>query len=70
MKARGIHVDIPHPLAGRVPQLANPMRFSATPIEYHVAPPMLGQHNDDVLRELLGMGADEIERLRQTHVVD
>ena len=70
VKARGIRIDIPHPLAGSVPQVANPMRFSATPIEYHTAPPTLGQHNDYVLRELLGMGTDEIERLRQTHVVD
>ncbi len=70
VKARGIKVDIPHPLAGSVPQVANPMRFSATPIEYHAAPPTLGQHNEYVLQEVLGMPADEIERLRQTDVID
>ena len=70
VKARGIKVKISHPLAGTVPQVASPMRFSETPIEYHAAPPTLGQHNDYVLRELLGMHADEIERLRQSNIVD
>ena len=70
VKARGVKVEIPHGLAGKVPQVASPMRFSETPIEYHAAPPTLGQHNDYVLRELLGMQSDEIERLRQTNVVD
>ena len=70
VKARGIKVEIPHPLGGSVPQVASPMRFSATPIEYDAAPPTLGQHNEYVLRELLGIHVDEIERLRQTNVID
>ena len=70
VRARGIKVEIPHPLSGTVPQVASPMRFSETPIEYHAAPPTLGQHNEYVLRDVLGMQADEIERLRQTNVVD
>ena len=70
VKARGIKVDIPHPLAGSVPQVASPMRFSETPIEYHTAPPTLGQHNDYVLRELLGMHADEIKRLQRSNIID
>lgn len=70
VKARGIKVDIPHPLSGTVPQVASPMRFSATPIEYHTAPPTLGQHNEYVLREVLGMPIDTIGELRQTGVID
>ncbi len=69
VKARGIQVSIPHPLAGSVPQVASPMRFSETPIEYHAAPPTLGQHNDYVLRELLGMERDEFDRLRQVGII-
>lgn len=42
--ARGAVVDIPHP-AGSVKMVANPIRFSATPILYDAAPPMLGQHS-------------------------
>ena len=70
VKARGIKIEIPHELAGKVPQVASPMRFSETPIEYNAAPPTLGQHNEYVLRELLGMQTDAIEGLRRIHVVD
>ncbi|MDQ3261465.1 MAG: CaiB/BaiF CoA-transferase family protein [Burkholderiales bacterium] len=69
VKARGVQLEIPHPLAGSVPQVANPMRFSETPIEYHAAPPTLGQHNEYVLRELLGMGSDDIEKLSRKNVI-
>lgn len=46
------------------------MRFSETPIEYREAPSTLGQHSEYVLREVLGMRADEIEKLRETNTVD
>ena len=69
VKARGIKVDIPHPLAGSVPQVASPMRFSETPIEYHAAPPTLGQHNEYVLRELLGMETNEIDLLQRKNIL-
>ncbi len=69
VKARGIQVSIPHPLAGSVPQVASPMRFSETPIEYHAAPPTLGQHNDYVLRELLGMETNEIDLLQRKNIL-
>ena len=69
VKARGIKVDIPHPLAGTVPQVASPMRFSETPIEYHAAPPTLGQHNEYVLRELLGMETNEIDLLQRKNIL-
>ena len=69
LKARGIQVTMPHPLAGSVPQVASPMRFSETPIEYHAAPPTLGQHNDYVLRELLGMETNEIDLLQRKNIL-
>ncbi len=69
VQARGIKVDIPHPLAGTVPLVGSPMRFSETPIEYHAAPPTLGQHNDYVLRELLGMETNEIDLLQRKNIL-
>ena len=44
--------DIPHPLAGTVPQVVSPMRFSGAPLSFDKAPPLLGQHTDEILREL------------------
>ena len=69
VKARGIKVEVPHPLAGVVPQVASPMRFSETPIEYQVAPPTLGQHSEYVLRDLLGMDTEEFEQLSTKKVI-
>ena len=62
VQARGMKVDLPHPLAGQgtVPLIANPVKLSGTPIHYRHAPPTLGQHTDEVLAEVLGMSADEI----------
>jgi crotonobetainyl-CoA:carnitine CoA-transferase CaiB-like acyl-CoA transferase len=62
--ARGLKVEIPHPLAGTVSLVRSPMRFSATPIEHKVPPPLLGQHTEEILRGLLGRSDAEIDKLR------
>ncbi|TVT60147.1 MAG: CoA transferase [Sedimenticola thiotaurini] len=52
IQSRGMRLNLPHPLAGTVPQVANPVKFSATPIEYPLAPPLLGADTEDVLATL------------------
>ena len=52
VKHRGMRIDIAHPLSGTVPQIASPMRFKHAPLAHDRAPPLLGQHNDEILREL------------------
>jgi len=69
VRHRGLRFSLPHPRAGTVPQVANPIRYSRTDIEYHAAPPTLGQHTDEVLGGLLGMDAGEIESLRARGVL-
>lgn len=49
---RRMLVDVPHPLAGQVRLVASPMRFSQAPLSYERAPPLLGQHTAEILREL------------------
>ena len=61
---RRLRVKAPHPAAGEVTMVANPMRFSDTPITHEAAPPLLGQHTDEVLRDVLGLGPGEIADLR------
>ncbi|HEV7367564.1 CaiB/BaiF CoA-transferase family protein [Arenibaculum sp.] len=61
--ARGMRVELPHPTAGTVPLAGSPMKFSATPVEYRGAPPLLGQHNAEVLRDWLGLSEEEIATL-------
>jgi crotonobetainyl-CoA:carnitine CoA-transferase CaiB-like acyl-CoA transferase len=69
VKARGVKIELEHPVAGKLPMVASPMRFSATPLEYRHAPPLLGQHTDEVLRDLLGRSETEIARLRAEGVI-
>ena len=69
VKARGVRIELEHAAAGRLPMVASPMRFSGTPIEYRLAPPLLGEHTAEVLRVLLGKSEAEIARLRAAGVI-
>ena len=68
---REMRIDMPHPRAasGTVPLLGNPIKMSATPPAYAKPPPYLGQHTDEVLRELLALDDAELGRLRQEGVI-
>ncbi len=66
--SRGMKLDLPHPLAGTVPMVANPIKMSATPLQYQSAPPLLGQHTREVLADA-GLTDGEIEELRQSGIV-
>lgn len=67
--ARGLRVDVPHPLAGSVPQVASPIRLSETPVEYRRAPPLLGEHTEAVLLDVLGLDAGAVQLLRSAGVL-
>jgi glutaryl-CoA transferase len=69
VQARGVKIEVEHPVAGRLPMVASPMRFSATPLEHRLPPPLLGEHTEAVLRGLLGKSDAEIARLRADGVV-
>ncbi len=49
---REMQFDMEHPTAGKVPQVANPVKFSATPIKYNSAPPVLGQHTEEIMKKI------------------
>lgn len=69
VRARGMEIALPHPEAGTVKLVRSPMKLSATPATSDMAPPLLGQHTDEVLREVLGKSGDEIAALRARNVV-
>src|SRR5439155_15625856 len=69
VKARGVKIDLEHPLAGKLPLVASPMRFSETPLEHNLAPPVLGQHTEEILREVLKLGEPAIARLRADGII-
>ncbi|MGE0581677.1 MAG: CaiB/BaiF CoA transferase family protein [Steroidobacteraceae bacterium] len=66
---RGLRIDLPHPTAGRVPGVKNPINYSRTAIEYREAPPLLGQHTGEVLEAELGLDSAQIARLREAGVI-
>ncbi len=69
VQARGLKIELPHASAGKVPLVASPMRFSATPLRHEVPPPTLGQHTDEILRGVLKKSDAEIARLQEDGVV-
>ena len=67
--ARGLTIVMQHATVGELHLPASPLRLSRTPPEYKNAPPLLGEHNDEVLNGLLGISATEMARLRQAGIV-
>lgn len=69
VQARGMRVKMAHASGQEIEVIANPVKMSATPADYRVPPPTLGQHNDQVLRGLLGMTDAEVAALREKGVL-
>jgi len=69
VRHRGMKVRVPHPAAGEVSVVANPMKFSATPIAHDTAPPLLGQHTREVMEGMLGLDGARIDALKKQGVL-
>jgi crotonobetainyl-CoA:carnitine CoA-transferase CaiB-like acyl-CoA transferase len=62
-------IELEHAVAGKVPLIASPMKFSGTPLEFKNPPPVLGQHTDEVLRGALRMDDAAIAKLRADGII-
>jgi crotonobetainyl-CoA:carnitine CoA-transferase CaiB-like acyl-CoA transferase len=70
VKARGMTIKMPHPAgADPVTLIANPLKFSETPVSYRHAPPMLGAHTEEILKKELLLNDNDIAALRQKGVI-
>ena len=69
VRHRGMKIEVPHPLAGMVPLVANPIRYSRTSLSYDTPPPLLGEHTGDVLRGLLGKTDPQLSELRAKRII-
>ena len=68
--ARGMRIDLPHALAGHVPQVGSPLKLSGPPLPPPLPPPLLAEHTEAVLRDRLGLTAETIARLAARNVVE
>jgi crotonobetainyl-CoA:carnitine CoA-transferase CaiB-like acyl-CoA transferase len=69
VRARAMRIELPHPVAGAVSLVANPLRLSQTPVTYRSAPPTLGAQTNEVLSQRLGMAPAQIEQLRSKGII-
>ena len=69
VRHRGLRFDLPHPTAGRVPGVRNPVRFARTPIEYERAPPLLGADTMAELRDRLGIDESTLADLASRGII-
>ncbi len=69
MQARRFHAEVTHPNLGRRITIAPPWHLSGTPASINRCSPLLGEHNEYVFGELLGMSKTEIDRFREEGVL-
>ncbi len=67
--ARHLRISMDHTAAGPIDLVASPLRLEKTPPEYRLPPPLLGEHTDEVLRDVLGLAAEDIARLRREKTI-
>jgi len=69
VKHRELHFDVPHPTVGSVPLVASPMRMSKTPVDSYRAPPTIGQHSGEILKEVLGYSDTKLAELVENKAI-
>jgi len=61
---RDMHVEVEHPVAGRIGQVGAPWKLDGRSAPIRTPPPLLGQHTAEVLTDVLGYTADQIGAVR------
>jgi crotonobetainyl-CoA:carnitine CoA-transferase CaiB-like acyl-CoA transferase len=62
-------VEFEHPIAGEVKMVGCPIKLSQTPPQMRMPPPILGQHTEEILKDLLGYPLEEVKELRRRKVI-
>jgi formyl-CoA transferase len=66
--ARNLRVEVPHPTAGTVPLVRSPLQIPTSPSEVRYPPPLLGQHTEEILGELIGLDPEAVNDLQERGV--
>jgi formyl-CoA transferase len=69
VRAREMLVEMEHPVGGKYQLVGSPLKLSETPVQYRIPPPFLGEHTEEVLRDVLGYTPEAIGRLREEKAI-
>jgi len=69
VRERGMVTQWAHPVKSGVQLVSSPMKLSATPVREDLPPPLLGQHTDEVLRQVLSLSDADIDALRSSGAI-
>jgi formyl-CoA transferase len=69
VQAREMVIDVEHPSAGNVRMVASPLKIPTAPVVMRLPPPMLGEHTEQILQELLGLDQSAVQDLRASQVI-
>ena len=71
VQARNMEIEMRHPASGGKPikMIGSPIKLSRTPVSYRRPPPMLGEHTDEILQELLELDPSICSELRQKGII-
>jgi crotonobetainyl-CoA:carnitine CoA-transferase CaiB-like acyl-CoA transferase len=69
VRARGVEVTMQHSSGADVKVIANPVRLSETPADYRFPPPLLGEHTEEVLEDLLDISAEDYAALKAKGII-
>ena len=67
--SRQMKVNVPHPTIGLLPLVGSPLVIPTSPVDYRLPPPLLGEHTDEILKELLDYAQEDVMQLRNINVV-
>ena len=66
---REMLMEVDHPTAGKVPMAGIPVKFSVTPASVRLPPPLLGEHNGEILKSWLGMSDEAVDELKSEKIL-
>ena len=67
--AREMVVEMDHPATGKYRVVGSPLKLSETPVQYRISPPLLGEHTQEILRDILKYSQAKIDRLKEEKVI-
>ncbi len=66
VKKREMLVEMQHPTIGALPLVGSPLKMGGTPVSYRLPPPLIGEHTQEILTNVLGLSSEKVTELRES----